>query len=172
MGKPQNTTQPRPSTVETAGPAPPPFSRNRAERLAFGRSLRRNMPRSSHAGTADTPRDGVALLKESNQGRLPHLVPIRYGRMLHSPFAFMRGAASVMARDLGRQPHWASLPNYAATATSMTSAAMPAPRGSCRSASTTSAKHPGQGRRARSALIDALPLPNRHARLAPWPVCA
>jgi uncharacterized protein (DUF2252 family) len=44
------------------------------------------------------------MLELSNRNRVPSLVPIRYGRMLHSPFAFLRGAASVMAFDLARTP--------------------------------------------------------------------
>jgi uncharacterized protein (DUF2252 family) len=44
------------------------------------------------------------MLEASNRGRIPSLVPIRYGRMLHSPFGFLRGAASVMAFDLARTP--------------------------------------------------------------------
>ena len=49
-------------------------------------------------------RDVVAMLKASNRGRVPELVPIRYGRMLHSPFAFLRGSASIMAFDLASTP--------------------------------------------------------------------
>jgi uncharacterized protein (DUF2252 family) len=49
-------------------------------------------------------RDVVAMLEASNRGRVPSLVPIRYGRMLHSPFAFLRGAAAIMAFDLARTP--------------------------------------------------------------------
>lgn len=82
-----------------------PYTRSREERLAAGRAMRGPMKRSSHAHLADAPRDIVDLLKASNRGRLPNLVPIRYGRMLHSPFAFMRGAAAVMAHDLGHGPH-------------------------------------------------------------------
>jgi uncharacterized protein (DUF2252 family) len=44
------------------------------------------------------------MLESSNRGRVPALVPIRYGRMLHSPFAFLRGAAAIMAFDLARTP--------------------------------------------------------------------
>jgi uncharacterized protein (DUF2252 family) len=44
------------------------------------------------------------MLEVSNRNRVPSLVPIRYGRMLHSPFAFLRGAASIMAFDLARTP--------------------------------------------------------------------
>ncbi|MGT2432036.1 DUF2252 family protein [Cupriavidus basilensis] len=49
-------------------------------------------------------RDPIALLKAGDAGRLPNLVPIRYGRMVASPFAFYRGAAAVMAHDLSTLP--------------------------------------------------------------------
>jgi uncharacterized protein (DUF2252 family) len=75
-------------------------------RLKAGRALRKNTPRSSHAKftVARQGRDVVAMLEASNRGRVPSLIPIRYGRMLHSPFAFLRGAASIMAFDLARTP--------------------------------------------------------------------
>jgi Uncharacterized protein conserved in bacteria (DUF2252) len=75
-------------------------------RLRAGRALRTQAPRSSHAKIAvpRTGRDVVQMLELSNRNRVPSLVPIRYGRMLHSPFAFLRGAASVMAFDLARTP--------------------------------------------------------------------
>jgi uncharacterized protein (DUF2252 family) len=60
------------------------------------------VPRSSHAGwqpPADRP-DPVALLEARHRTRVPELVPIRVGRMLVSPFTFLRGAAEVMAHDL------------------------------------------------------------------------
>ena len=63
------------------------------------------MARSAHANLAADTRDVVPILRGSNRGRIAHLVPIRYGRMLHSPFAFMRGAAAVMAHDLGQAAH-------------------------------------------------------------------
>jgi uncharacterized protein (DUF2252 family) len=49
-------------------------------------------------------RDPIALLEEQARSRLPELVPVRYGRMLTSPFAFFRGAAIVMAHDLVGTP--------------------------------------------------------------------
>jgi uncharacterized protein (DUF2252 family) len=64
------------------------------------------VPRSSHGEwkpPADRP-DPIALLDAENVGRLPALVPVRWGRMLESPFAFMRGAAGLMAADLARTP--------------------------------------------------------------------
>jgi uncharacterized protein (DUF2252 family) len=75
-------------------------------RSSAGRTLRSKTPRSSHAqfSAARTGRDVVAMLEESNRTRVPVLVPIRYGRMLHSPFSFLRGAAAIMAFDLARTP--------------------------------------------------------------------
>jgi uncharacterized protein (DUF2252 family) len=72
-----------------------------SERAASGRAARKQAPRSSHADlqiAAD--RDPIALLEEQGRSRVPELVPVRYGRMLVSPFAFFRGAAVVMAHDL------------------------------------------------------------------------
>jgi len=78
-----------------------------ADRAAQGRAARKRAPRSSHAGwipSAARP-DPVALLERQGRDRLPELLPIRYGRMTASPFAFLRGAAAVMAADLAAQPH-------------------------------------------------------------------
>jgi uncharacterized protein (DUF2252 family) len=78
----------------------------RAERAARGRSCRSETPRSSHAAwepRAERP-DPIALLEEQAATREPELVPIRYGRMSASPFAFYRGAAYVMASDLHGTP--------------------------------------------------------------------
>lgn len=80
----------------------PPQPLSRAASNAIGKSLRSQVPRSSHEEWKPAPDrpDLIALLQASNQGRLPELVPIRYGRMLVSPFAFLRGAAGIMAADL------------------------------------------------------------------------
>ena len=75
-----------------------------AERMAAGKALRMHLPRSACAAWPQSRRDPVALLQASNAGRLTHLVPIRYGRMLHSPLNFLRGSAAVMAWDLGQAP--------------------------------------------------------------------
>src|SRR3954463_10347958 len=78
----------------------------RAERQARGKAARAEVPRSSHAAF-DAPSsraDPVALLEEQAETRVPELVPIRYGRMLVSPFAFYRGAALIMASDLAGTP--------------------------------------------------------------------
>ncbi len=71
-----------------------------------GREQRRHAPRSSHAQwhrPADRP-DPVAILEDQARTRVPDLVPIRYGRMIASPFAYFRGAAAPMAWDLARTP--------------------------------------------------------------------
>ena len=77
-----------------------------AERVARGRAARADAPRSSHAEftpAADRP-DPIALLEEQAASRVPELVPVRYGRMLVSPFTFYRGAALIMAADLAATP--------------------------------------------------------------------
>ncbi len=77
-----------------------------ADRAARGKDARTQVPRESHAGfdpPADRP-DPLALLQEQAASRLPDLVPVRYGRMSVSPFAFFRGAALVMASDLAGTP--------------------------------------------------------------------
>jgi hypothetical protein len=72
------------------------------ERAARGKAARAEVPRSSHAAWEPPPHraDPVELLEEQAQSRVPELVPIRYGRMLVSPFTFYRGAAYLMASDL------------------------------------------------------------------------
>src|ERR1700691_3769450 len=76
------------------------------ERVARGRDARKEAPRSSHGRWAPAPDrpDPVALLEEQAESRVPSLVPIRYGRMLVSPFTFYRGAALIMASDLAATP--------------------------------------------------------------------
>jgi uncharacterized protein (DUF2252 family) len=77
-----------------------------AERTARGKAARSEVPRSSHATwePASHRPDPVELLEEQAQSRVPELVPIRYGRMLVSPFTFYRGAAYLMASDLSTGP--------------------------------------------------------------------
>ncbi len=77
-----------------------------AERAARGKAARAELPRSAHAAwkAAPTRRDPVDLLEQQAQTRLPELGPIRYGRMLVSPFAFFRGGAYLMAADLADGP--------------------------------------------------------------------
>ena len=75
------------------------------ERAATGRAARAAVPRSSlSALTLADGRDPIGLLEAQNATRVPELVPIRFGRMVHSPLAFYRGAATVMAHDLAAQP--------------------------------------------------------------------
>jgi uncharacterized protein (DUF2252 family) len=83
-----------------------PDLRSVEERREAGRARRGEVPRSSHAGwrpPADRP-DPVALLEARHRTRVSELVPIRVGRMLVSPFTFLRGAAEVMAHDLASTP--------------------------------------------------------------------
>ncbi len=79
---------------------------NAKVRSSAGRAMRSRTPRSAHARFCATSkgRDVVAMLRQSDEGRVPELIPIRYGRMLHSPFSFLRGAAAIMAYDLARTP--------------------------------------------------------------------
>ena len=76
------------------------------ERMSAGKALREKVPRSSHAEWAAPAdrRDPAEVLRDSERGRLPELVPIRYGRMRQSPFAFFRGSAALMAQDLSKTP--------------------------------------------------------------------
>ena len=78
----------------------------RAERAAKGKAARTVASLTSHADfdpNGDRP-DPIALLESQATSRVPELVPIRYGRMVTTPFAFYRGAALVMASDLSRTP--------------------------------------------------------------------
>ncbi|MBV2131749.1 DUF2252 domain-containing protein [Pseudomonas sp. MAP12] len=95
----------RKRTTSPAVPATPVF-RSREERIAAGRLLRESVPRSSHGAwqPSSRGRDPIAILEKSNEDRVPELVPIRYGRMLRSPFAFLRGSAALMAHDLASAP--------------------------------------------------------------------
>jgi uncharacterized protein (DUF2252 family) len=78
----------------------------RAEAAAMGKALRDKCPRTSHAvwNPRSNRPDPLALLAESSKGRIPQLIPIRYGRMMHTPFTFYRGAALNMAADLAVTP--------------------------------------------------------------------
>ena len=77
-----------------------------AERAARGKAARAEVPRSSHAAFEPPAHraDPIKLLERQAQTRVPELVPIRYGRMLVSPFTFYRGAALIMASDLAATP--------------------------------------------------------------------
>jgi uncharacterized protein (DUF2252 family) len=73
--------------------------------MAAGKKLRGSVPRETHDRlTMQRGRDPLALIEATNTSRLPELVPIRWGRMFESPFAFYRGAPAVMAFDLARTP--------------------------------------------------------------------
>jgi len=77
----------------------------RAERFKQGKKLRRGVPRETHGDLRGLgSRSAVAILAESDPDRVPELVPERYKRMMVNPFAFLRGAAAVMAADLVHQP--------------------------------------------------------------------
>ncbi len=77
-----------------------------AERAAAGKAARTRVRRSDHAAwvASEDRADPVAILERQAVSRVPELVPIRYGRMAVSPFAFFRGAAAVMSADLARTP--------------------------------------------------------------------
>ncbi|HEY6410819.1 MAG TPA: DUF2252 domain-containing protein [Ktedonobacteraceae bacterium] len=97
------TTTTNPSSIPTE------WSRDlttRAERYAAGKALRSKASRSSHAEWAPDPErpDPISILEASNKTRLEHLVPIRFGRMSLSAFAFYRGTADIMAADLAKTP--------------------------------------------------------------------
>lgn len=79
---------------------------NIQQRMSSGKALRERVPRALHSGwaaPANRP-DPIELLRHSDRGRLVELLPIRYGRMRESPFAFFRGSAALMAWDLSRTP--------------------------------------------------------------------
>ena len=77
-----------------------------AERAVRGKAARAEVPRESHAVFDPPPNrpDPISLLEEQAQTRLPDLVPVRYGRMMVSPFTYYRGAALPMAADLAITP--------------------------------------------------------------------
>ncbi|MFD7702659.1 DUF2252 domain-containing protein [Streptomyces caelestis] len=89
-----------------AVPSPFSASLSPAERAAYGKEARGRAPRSSHGrfeAVRDRP-DPVDVIERQSATRLPELVPVRYGRMLESPFRFYRGAAAIMAADLAPAP--------------------------------------------------------------------
>ncbi|GGT79098.1 MULTISPECIES: DUF2252 domain-containing protein [Streptomyces] len=77
-----------------------------SERAEVGRAARKVVPRSSHGRWIPSSQrpDPLTVLELQAVDRVPELVPLRYGRMAASPFAFLRGAAAVMAADLAAQP--------------------------------------------------------------------
>src|SRR5664279_5494822 len=76
------------------------------QRIAAGKALRTKLPRAKQGDYKPSSDrvDPVSLLEEQAKSRLPDLVPIRYARMLTSPFSFLRGAAAIMAADLVAAP--------------------------------------------------------------------
>ncbi len=83
-----------------------PASLSVAERAALGKAARSGVPRSSHAAYEPAPSrtSPIEILERQAETRIPELGPIRYGRMLVSPFTFYRGAAAIMAEDLAPLP--------------------------------------------------------------------
>jgi uncharacterized protein (DUF2252 family) len=81
-------------------------SMTRSELRAFGRACRKVVPRNDHARwiAPDQRADPLDILRSQDTARVTELVPIRYGRMLQSPFTFFRGSAAVMAADLTTTP--------------------------------------------------------------------
>jgi uncharacterized protein (DUF2252 family) len=84
-----------------------PSAAGAAAQRAEGKAARDRVPRSTHAAwkPADDRPDPLELLRRDDDGRIPELLPFRYGRMVTSPFSFYRGAASIMASDLQSTPH-------------------------------------------------------------------
>jgi uncharacterized protein (DUF2252 family) len=95
-------------TAVDTEPAPAPAKRvshpSVEERAASGKDARAASPRGAHAELPEVERDPVAILEEQGKTRVPELLPIRYARMAASPFAFLRGAAAIMAHDLAPAP--------------------------------------------------------------------
>jgi uncharacterized protein (DUF2252 family) len=94
------------TTRQASGRMDIPTAAGPAARVAAGRAARAEVPFDAHVelpGTDERP-DPVSVLEEQGSTRLPELVPIRYGRMLVSPFTFYRGAAATMAADLAQTP--------------------------------------------------------------------
>ncbi len=101
----EGQADPRPNARRSA-PAGKVAHLTPQERSARGKAARSEVPRSSHGDWKPAPDrpDPVSLLEEQAASRVPELVPIRYGRMLVSPFTFYRGAALIMASDLAPTP--------------------------------------------------------------------
>jgi hypothetical protein len=94
------------STTGQSGQGDERVFHSRKERLFEGEQIRERVPHASHAvwKPPRKHRDPIELLEISNRYRLPNLVPVRYGRMLRSPFTFLRGSAGLMAHDLATTP--------------------------------------------------------------------
>jgi uncharacterized protein (DUF2252 family) len=96
MASPQASTKSQHADIDAAA----------EESAAAGKAAREKTPRSSHGEwePAKGRKDPIKLLESQAKSRVPELVPIRYGRMLASPFTFFRGAAAIMAMDLAKTP--------------------------------------------------------------------
>jgi len=102
---PATSTRGRGRSQQSGWPAPGSLS-SPGDRASYGKSIRTLVPREEHAAfhlPADR-RDPLDLLEGQARTRLPDLVPVRYGRMSASPFAYFRGAALPMASDLSGTP--------------------------------------------------------------------
>ena len=105
VGADQDAGEARPEEAEEAQTHPVAEPSTAADGTARGRAARAEAPRSSQSMLdATSDRDPVGLLDAHDASRVPELVPIRYGRMLVSPFTFYRGAAAIMAHDLASTP--------------------------------------------------------------------
>ena len=106
MAKVSNRTKSPSKAKSESEIAVPPPRPSLADLRAMGKSLRDQCPREAHADwkrPAARP-DPVQLLEQANKGRIPELLPIRFGRMVRTPFTFYRGAALNMAADLAATP--------------------------------------------------------------------
>jgi uncharacterized protein (DUF2252 family) len=102
--RPAETAERPTQGSSSEGDADPPMSRD--DRAAQGKVMREKVPLAAHAEVAVVPGDDpVGLLEEQSRNRISELIPVRYGRMLVSPFTFYRGAAVIMAKDLAQTPH-------------------------------------------------------------------
>ena len=94
-------------TFKASAPVNVPHILSPDDRAAAGKALRDKIPREWHGGWKEfkgRPAP-IEVLRKSDIGRMKELLPIRYGRMLESPFAFYRGSAGLMASDLAQTPN-------------------------------------------------------------------
>ena len=93
--------------TESAPEVPPDLAATRGERRAAGQAARKRVKRGTLGYWAPEERghDALATILAQNQIRVPELLPLRHQRMAVSPWNYYRGAAAVMAADLGGQPH-------------------------------------------------------------------
>jgi uncharacterized protein (DUF2252 family) len=93
-------------TRDTRSAGPRAGRSTQAELLEMGKRLREKCPRRSHQSWKAAPNrpDPIELLQRSSEGRIPELIPVRYGRMMASPFTWFRGTALNMAADLSSTP--------------------------------------------------------------------